>query len=239
MHICNKCGLVFKSKSGLSSHIFYNKNNALGDVCRTKKNIIHSHCKFCNKIINGRALGGHVTWCELNSNRNRTKELCGNVWRGRHHSKKTRDVISKKLVQYLIKNPDKVPYVINHSSNKSYPEFIFETELNNFGIKNWTYHYRNGIYQYDFAFVELKIDVEIDGQTHLTEKVKQIDKKRDEFSKKCGWTVVRFSTREIRNDIRKCIDRLQVILHESVAQLEEHRTFNARVTGSTPVGFTL
>jgi very-short-patch-repair endonuclease len=33
--------------------------------------------------------------------------------------------------------------------------------------------YRNSIYKYDFAWLKEKIDVEIDGGTHKTEKVKK------------------------------------------------------------------
>jgi very-short-patch-repair endonuclease len=43
--------------------------------------------------------------------------------------------------------------------------------------------YRNSIYEYDFAWLKEKIDVEIDGGTHKTEKVKKIDSRKDEFSR--------------------------------------------------------
>ena len=53
----------------------------------------------------------------------------------------------------------------------SWPETIFKNALDSSGIIGWEYNYRNGIYQYDFAFFNEKIDVEIDGETHQSEKL--------------------------------------------------------------------
>lgn len=127
----------------------------------------------------------------------------------RRHSEETKQKISKKRIEFLTNNPDKVPYVINHSSKKSYPETIFENALIESGITGWTFHYRNGIYQYDFAFVEQKVDVEIDGGTHTSEKVKKIDARRDEFSRQNGWKVLRFTAQEVKNNVIRCIGTLK------------------------------
>ena len=128
-------------------------------------------------------------------------------------SPETRDKISKSRIKYLMNNPDKVPYLINHSSKKSYPEQLFENALISSEITGWEYAFRNGIYEYDFAFPEKKIDVEIDGGTHLSEKVKKIDERRDIFSKSQGWTVLRFTADEVKKDIIKCINILKLALY--------------------------
>lgn len=129
------------------------------------------------------------------------------------HSAETREKISQGRTNYLRTNPDKVPYVINHSSNESYPEKIFRNALTASGITGWVSRYRNGIYQYDFAFVDLKIDVEIDGDTHTQHKVKKIDSRRDNWSKENGWTVVRFTAKEVREDVISCINKLKQLLY--------------------------
>ena len=72
-----------------------------------------------------------------------------------------------------------------------------------------TYQFRNGIYQYDFAFPKQKIDVEIDGGTHLNEKVKKIDERRDEFSRQSGWKVIRFTASQVKQNVINCIDILK------------------------------
>jgi very-short-patch-repair endonuclease len=133
----------------------------------------------------------------------------------RKHSEETKQKISKKRIEYLTDNPNKVPYLLNHSSKKSYPELIFENALISNGIAGWIYNYQNGIYQYDFAFVNKKIDIEIDGGTHLTEKVIAIDKRRDEFSRHQGWRVLRFTAKEVKENVTSCINKLQNILMES------------------------
>ncbi len=125
------------------------------------------------------------------------------------HSEETKKKISIARIKYLEANPDKVPYLINHSSKKSYPEQIFENALISSGITGWVYAYQNGIYEYDFAWPEQKIDVEIDGSTHLLEKVKKIDARRDKFSQDQGWIVLRFSAETVKKDVISCINLLQ------------------------------
>lgn len=125
------------------------------------------------------------------------------------HSEETKIKISKARIKYLTNNPDKVPYLINHSSKKSYPEQIFENALISANITGWQYAYQNGIYEYDFAWPEQKIDVEIDGATHLSEKVKKIDARRDLFSKQNGWIVLRFTANKVKTDVIDCINILQ------------------------------
>ena len=97
------------------------------------------------------------------------------TFKGKKHSEETKRKISESRIQYLVENPEKVPYLINHSSKKSYPEQIFEDALIFSNIGGWEYNYQNSIYSYDFAFIDLKIDVEIDGETHKSEKVQKID----------------------------------------------------------------
>ena len=133
--------------------------------------------------------------------------------------KKMSDEVKKKIsdsrIKYLKENPDKVPYKLNHSSKMSYPEKIFYNALVSSKLSGWEYNYQNSIYSYDFAFVKEKIDIEIDGGTHLTDKVKQIDKRRDEFSRQQGWNVVRFTAKEVKENVIKCIEKVKTILMES------------------------
>jgi very-short-patch-repair endonuclease len=130
------------------------------------------------------------------------------------HTKATKDKISKARIKFLNENPDKVPYKVNHSSKKSWPEEIFETALKTHNIKGWKRNFQNSIYEYDFAFLLEKIDVEVDGQTHESEKVKKIDAKRDVWSKQQGWTVIRFKASIVKKDVNQCIAELSKILEK-------------------------
>lgn len=127
-------------------------------------------------------------------------------------SKATRDKMSVDRKKYLEQHPEKVPYRLNHSSNQSWPEQVFENALNRNNIVGWTRRYMSGRYQYDFAFPLLKIDVEIDGETHLLENVKKIDNERDEWSRSQGWTVIRFKAKHVLRDVEQCIRLLQKCL---------------------------
>jgi len=127
-------------------------------------------------------------------------------------TQEVKDKISVSRIKYLQKHPDKVPYLLNHSSKESYPEKLFRIALENESITGWEQEYVNGIYRYDFAFLELKIDVEIDGATHLKDKVKKIDERRDKWSREQGWQVVRFTAKEVKEDVVKCINVLKSFL---------------------------
>lgn len=133
------------------------------------------------------------------------------TFKGKHHSEESKKKISQVRIKYLEENPDKVPYLINHSSNKSYPEELFENELIKRNIKGWVTRFRHGIYQYDFAWEDKKIDLEIDGATHNSKKVIEIDKRRDKWSKERGWKVIRFKAADVKQNIDKCIEDL--LLH--------------------------
>ena len=85
----------------------------------------------------------------------------------------------------------------------SYPEKIFKNALEENKIEGWIY---------DFAFPELKLDIEIDGGTHLMEKVKQIDKRRDEFSRSQEWKIIRFTAKEVKENVTKCINEVKKFL---------------------------
>lgn len=127
----------------------------------------------------------------------------GNV--NRKHTTESKRKISLARKQFLDANPNKVPYLLNHSSKDSYPEKLFEQALKDLNITGWIKKYQVGRYEYDFAFLDKKIDVEIDGSTHLLEKVKLIDKARDVFSEENGWAVLRIAAKEVLKDVKNCI----------------------------------
>lgn len=109
----------------------------------------------------------------------------------RKHSKETKDKISKSIRNYLINNPEKVPYRLNHSSVESYPEKYFNEVFIKEGL-NFERYYRVGLYELDFALVDKKIDIEIDGDQHyLDPKVSEVDKRRNKYLIDNGWTIIR------------------------------------------------
>ena len=128
-------------------------------------------------------------------------------WLGRRHTKETKLKISKARIKFLEENPDKVPYLINHSSKMSYPEKLLYNKLKELNI-DFEYRFQHGIYEYDFAIPEIKLDIEVDGGTHKQEKVKKIDKKRDKWSKFKGWTILRFEAKIVNKKIDFVITKI-------------------------------
>lgn len=61
-------------------------------------------------------------------------------------------------------------------------------------------------YAFDYAFPDLKLDVELDGKVHFKDNKRiEHDIKRDEFIKSNGWKVYRIKYDEIKNDSKKVI----------------------------------
>lgn len=87
---------------------------------------------------------------------------------------------------------------INADSNRrSYPEkFFFKVLQNNNILDQYTIKEKLSVGKYflDFALIEKKLDIEIDGKQHyLTEEAIQHDKIRDQYLNDNGWVVYRIA----------------------------------------------
>ena len=199
-HQCNYCDRSYAHKSHLRRH----RNDKHKDI----EDIFV--CQFCKQIVpqKGTARGSHVSNCKMNPNLAGKLQKIAAFQTGR----KTSDVVKKKIsdsrILYLQNNPDKVPYLLNHSRNESNPEKVFREELERRSIQGWVQKFRNGIYEYDFAFPSIKVDVEIDGGTHNLDHVKEIDKRRDAWSVSQGWKVIRIPAKDIRRNVKEAVDNL-------------------------------
>jgi hypothetical protein len=176
-YLCDKCSKEFDKRHSLIGHkktcgkIYskekkvYKKKNKVEKVDKLYK------CKYCNLILeNGLKLGGHIVNCKYDPNYNEKRNLklenLSNINKGKKHTDETKQKISKSRKEYLLNNPDKVPYLLNHSRNESYPEKYFGDifERENSDIKK---SLRIGLYELDFSIPNKKIDIEIDGNQHL------------------------------------------------------------------------
>jgi very-short-patch-repair endonuclease len=100
--------------------------------------------------------------------------------------------ISLARRKFLKDNPHMVPYKLNHySKGDSYPEKYFtECLMGSSYIKK----YQVGLYELDFADIENKIDLEIDGCQHrLDPKIVEHDKKRNQNLIDLGWRIIRIN----------------------------------------------
>jgi len=182
-------------------------------------------CEYCNNIFkNGQSLGGHKINCKINPKYTEllnNKIYVGKKLKGKKLSDETKDKISKSRIKYLKENPDKVPYLLNHSSKISYPEQTMIKYLNEYNIEGWIHQMQFSIYQLDFSFPEYKLCVEIDGSTHEQEKVKQIDKRRDLYLEEQGWKTIRITAKEIKNNVFNCINLILNSLQQKLIEIPQ------------------
>lgn len=110
---------------------------------------------------------------------------------GTKHSEETKQKIRKIRLDFLEKNPDMVPYLLNHySKGESYPEKYWREVLENAGIL-FEQEKRLGLYRLDFA-INGNINLEIDGDQHYTDKrIIESNQRRDGFLQSNGWSVIR------------------------------------------------
>lgn len=184
---CNQCGIEYDKSHSLVGH-----KRACGKIFDKKKKTINTVCKFCGfEESNYNKLGQHVSRCKLNPNYaiNDINFRKGGL--GRVVSDSTKKKISESRIKYLKDNPDKVPYLLNHSSSESYPEKYFSElfEKENLNIKRYL---QIGLYELDFYILDKKIDIEIDGEQHYTDKkIVESDIRRTKFLTDNGWKIFR------------------------------------------------
>jgi very-short-patch-repair endonuclease len=219
MYNCDKCNKEFEKRQSYIAHCRIHSNYIRPLKSSSRKNKLpKTTCQHCGiEFDNAFKLGGHIPHCKQNPNYNNNLEKVtkSNQNKNFKWSDEDKKRISDGMLKYLNEHPDRVPYVINHSSKMSYPEKIFENALISANITGWMYNYRNGIYSYDFAFPEHKIDIEIDGGTHKQERVIKIDERRDKFSIDNGWIVVRFTAKEVKENVINCITKVVEILNKN------------------------
>lgn len=113
-------------------------------------------------------------------------------------------------------------WTINGRSKRSYPEKRLYSEL----VKSGLFDYYTiiekfplGRYWFDFALIDHKIDIEIDGQQHYrTNGAIEHDVIRDEFSKSMGWRVFRISWEEFKNNSEKVMTELLNFINDNKSE---------------------
>ena len=69
-----------------------------------------------------------------------------------------------------------------------------------------------GPYVLDFACVALRFAVEVDGDSHYAhEREAEYDRRRDAFLVENGWTVVRVTNREVREEFEGVLRRVRTM----------------------------
>ncbi|QIG77864.1 homing endonuclease protein [Rhizobium phage RHph_TM61] len=208
---CPYCNKMFKNERSMSGHKGYCKSGPYrletidrNSTAKSKlrkprspqgpdKRTLPSKCKFCEKEFETLyQKNGHQVYCESNPDKSIPCD-----WTGKSHSDESKKKIAESVSQYYKENPDKAYYVRYHkSSGESYAEKYFREVLP--GL-DFIQEYTVGPYRLDFAFLNKKIDLEIDGQFHYRDpRTIETDRKRTEYLQSQGWTVIRVNWSEFK-----------------------------------------
>lgn len=138
---CAYCNDIFATRRLLEDH---RKNMHPNESHRGGSHHIECYCRYCGQkssTPNGNTV--HEKSCIKNPNR------IDGPTKGLKLSEEQKKKISESRKKYLEEHPDKIPYVMNHSSKVSYPEKYFMEVLKDLPIK---YNYQVGLYQLDFCY---------------------------------------------------------------------------------------
>jgi very-short-patch-repair endonuclease len=111
----------------------------------------------------------------------------------------------------------------------SFPERLLWSKLRNSQLAGWKFRRQHpvGPYFADFACVEVKLIVELDGDTHGQAAQQEHDLKRTVFLESEGWEVMRIWNAHLMENIDGALDGIQDHL--------EHRKHLIEGAGSTPL----
>jgi very-short-patch-repair endonuclease/DNA-directed RNA polymerase subunit RPC12/RpoP len=103
---------------------------------------------------------------------------------------------------------------MNRWNNKpSYPEqFFMKVVENEFKDKNYIREYNVGIYSIDFAWIEKKIAIEIDGEQHNEPHYKLRDERKDKCLLENNWKVYRIKWKDLHNNPKETIKKIKDII---------------------------
>lgn len=220
---CDKCDKEFESARSLaghkSSHSVRSKN---GEGRRfTGKLVEFRYCRYCSKEFprsedgSFRSVSGHVTTCHLNPNRQSTIDKMSIASSLKRHSEDSRNKISEAM---KLAHAEGRAWNIGRSrwnNEKSYPEKFFTRVIENeFEDKNYSSEYNVGNYSIDFAWVDKKIAIEIDGDQHIRFQ-HQIDSdiRKDKLLTSEGWKVLRIRWKDMCNDAKTHIQIAKSFVH--------------------------
>ena len=204
MYKCETCGKEFDNLQKLGGH----KSSHNRKKKENKESI--RICKHCGVYVeNPLQLGGHITSCKLNPKHDDIINKLKISSKNRRHSDDIKLKISESMKLAHKENRAWNIGMSRWNNEKSYPEIFFEKVINNeFDDKKYTTEYPIGIYSLDFAWVDKRLGIEIDGEQHERFKeYKDRDIKKDKLYNKEGWKILRIKWIDLFNNTKEWINK--------------------------------
>lgn len=184
-YICKYCGKECKNANSLRTHERFCKSNL-----NRQESPFVKYNKTKGDVWNkGLTKDTNDSLKRAGETLKKRWEIYGNPNKGKSMSDEQKKKISISRSKFLKENPDKIPYLLNHSSKISYPEqyFIELFDRENIDLQ---YHKQVGLYQLDFYNEDKKLYLEIDGEQHYQEKSIERDEKRTQNLSSKGWELI-------------------------------------------------
>lgn len=219
MYTCIKCNKSFEDRRAYAGHMSSHKRGESYRKGRKKgihKNKTHL-CKYCGReFSSGVALGGHTGSCIKNPTRHIKISKTNKNWEGKKHSEETKKKISEAMIKAQKEGRAWNIGQSRWNNEQSYPEKFFEKFLTNEGIK-FEKEYPIGRFSIDFALIENKIAIEIDGKTHFTEEETiQRDKRKNKKLEEEGWKTLRIKWGKMFNETQEILEEAKKFIKEPI-----------------------
>lgn len=187
---CSYCGKSFRTHKALVEH----KKSEHVDSCGRYE------CRYCGRAFSkAYQIAAHTARCKLSPNYEKNVEKSRNITRERFKDGLPEETkkISDKLKKFYAEHPESASYKYNHYSKGSWAEDYFRDLFAKENIVGWESQYHVLRYRLDFAFIEEKIDFEVDGHQHRVDaRIVKHDIERTKNLEGIGWTVVRILWRD-------------------------------------------
>lgn len=202
-------------------------------------------CPYCEKEYSKKGIGSHIWRKHTDGGKDFISNKTGTSWnkgltketdirikqlsekvsaatkgrKGRKHTEDEKRLISEKLkIAHAEGRHTGWKHINEDVNRRSYPEEFFIRVCQNenlFGVYDIKEKFSFGKYFLDFAFVDFKIDVEIDGEQHYRNREAiEHDKKRDKFLINNGWKVYRINWKTFYNNTKEEIEKFLNFLED-------------------------
>ena|SRR3989338_5262248 len=104
-----------------------------------------------------------------------------------------------------------IPYRRKLRRDLTPAEKLFWSKVSNRQFYNLKFRKQHGVANYivDFYCPEKKLIIEIDGDTHASEKDIENDKKRDKYIASLGYVIIRYHNQDVRKNIEGVFEDLK------------------------------
>lgn len=211
-YICPECGKEY-SKFGIKTH-FWRNHTEEGQNFNPNRGYQNGTCKAWNKGLtketDERVRKGGETFRKRLKNGEITK-WCLNKKLAAEHKKKISESMKKAHKERRAHNIGECRW----KCEPSYPErFFMEVIKNEFQDQKYVREYYILGYSLDFAWVDKKLEIEIDGEQHEKIENQIHDQQRDQILRENGWETLRIKWKEMFNDPKKYIKVAHDFIHK-------------------------